>query len=64
MMAPMPRVMRLTGPSERLSSVLPYLVGLFGENREGFGCQESRHRVGVNLQLGIVGLMGRLAAGC
>ena len=33
--------------------VLPYLVGLFGKHREGFGCQESRHRSGCILQLRI-----------
>ncbi len=45
-------------------SVLPYLVGLFGEYREGFGCQESRHRVGVILQLRIIRVSDRLADGC
>ena len=36
-------------------SVLPYLVGLFGEYREGFSCQESRHRVRMILHLRILG---------
>ncbi len=32
--------------------VFPHLVGLFGEYREGFGCQESRHRSGSSSMKG------------
>ena len=44
---------RTEGASER---VFPHLVGFFGEYREGFRCQESRHRVRIILQLRIYGI--------
>ena len=32
--------------------VFPHLVGFFGEYREGFSCQESRHRSGSSSMKG------------